>query len=249
MAVIDNLVSSWSMEQASSANATDDHGSNTLTAVGTPASVGGRVGNAIEFLTGDAFTLADNASLSLGSDTAFMIVVWFYLNSAATSGQAVFVKENAAGPGATSPYYLWFNGSSGHISFTVGNGTTSATVVDTTYESTTWPTATWMCVKAWHDPTADKIYLQFNNGTPNETAWSGGTYDDGGTFRIGKDVNWTGDSNFRLDQILFFKGGILDSTQRTWLYNSGAGRSYADIVAEAGGGGNRRRRMILCGSR
>src|SRR5207342_2570505 len=43
----------------------------------------------------------------------------------------------------------------------------------------------WYFYVFWHDPVANKIYLQINNGTPAEAAVSGGTFIGSANFRIG----------------------------------------------------------------
>ena len=67
MALTDSLISYWKLDEASG-NATDSHGTNTLTDTNTVTSVAGKINTARYFTNANTefFTLADNASLSTG---------------------------------------------------------------------------------------------------------------------------------------------------------------------------------------
>lgn len=92
-------------------------------------------------------------------------------------------------------------------------------------------------ILAWHDPVADKMYLQVNNGAVAELSHTTGCYPAViGKFTIG---GYEGDDD--IDQgapISCFDGmidepfvyaGILTADQREWFYNNGNGRSYYDL--------------------
>jgi hypothetical protein len=229
MAVIDDLKAYYPLDEASG-DAIDAHGANDLTDTNTVGAATGKVSGArdFEFTNSERFLTADNTDLSLGSDTAFTWAGWVQNEQDFQSGTAILGKgaTNAAG----MAYQLWINGGSFRFEFTVGNGSSSQTVTNTSVFPT--PAGTWFFIAAWHDPTADKIYLQIDNGTPAEAAWSGGTQDEANNFELGRDSNVIGSHwDGLLDEWGFWKR-VLTSDERTWLYNSGSGRSYADIVAE-----------------
>ncbi len=78
--------------------------------------------------------------------------------------------------------------------------------------------------RLYQDDGAENAGSAIFNGIANTTA----------AFVLGA----AGDTSQRMDGLIDEVGvwrRILTSGERTWLYNSGAGRSYADIVAEAGG--------------
>ena len=81
MALTDNLISVWEMDEASG-DAIDAHGSNDLTDTNTVAAAAGKINGARDFETGNSecFLLADNTDLSMG-DIDFSITAWVQLES------------------------------------------------------------------------------------------------------------------------------------------------------------------------
>jgi hypothetical protein len=244
MAVIDDLIAYYSLDEASG-NILDAHGSNDLTDTNTVgASATAKQGTSRDFeSSNDEFgVIADNADMSLGADTPFTWAGWAR-NEQDFQASTDILAKGTAGNGMAYCVYL-----SGGFRFTlmVGNGSSNQTVSDNTVFPT--PANTWFFVVAKHDPVANLLKIKINDGTEVTAAWSGGTQNEGGSFRLGgslgeNGVAWDG----LLDEWGFWKKATSDA-EDTWLYNSGSGRSYADIVAE-GGGVNRRRRLLLCGSR
>jgi hypothetical protein len=237
MAVIDNLVAYYSLDEASG-NAIDAHGANDLTDNNTVGAAAGLVSGARDFESGnnEHFNLADNADLSLGADTSFSWALWFKAEQDPTaSGRTLLSKSSGEDSGCE--YSLWFDtGSSGQkISFRVGNGSSSAQALSESPYGVVDNT-NWHFIVVWHDAAADTLNVQIDNRSPVATAWSGGTQNGATEFQLGHYSAWGARWDGLLDEVGFWKKA-LTSDERTWLYNSGAGRSYADIVAEAGGGG------------
>jgi hypothetical protein len=79
---------------------------------------------------------------------------------------------------------------------------------------------TWYRVDAWHDATADTIYITVNAGTPVTSSHANGAQDGATAFALGCDN--TGGNNFdgRIEEVLFSKR-IPTSDEWTALYNSG----------------------------
>ncbi len=231
MSVITSLVAYWALDEASG-NASDAHGSATLTDNGSRGTRTGLVSGARDFAgTGAAFSRTDDAALSLGADTAFSFAGWALTDVDATN-RVILAKGGSSGPGTGSAYYLYQSNTGGAFSLTVGNGSSSATVSDTSaFAFLNPPYNVWHFVAVWHDPATDVLGMQIDNGTPITAAWSGGTQDEAGNFTFGYEPNWLLQWDGGLDEWGFWKK-VLTSDERTWLYNSGNGRSYADIVAE-----------------
>ena len=80
MALTDNLVSWWELDEASGTR-NDAHGSNHLTDGNTVAQVAGKVGNAAQFVAANAesLSIADNANLSVSG--VFSVCAWVYMDS------------------------------------------------------------------------------------------------------------------------------------------------------------------------
>lgn len=224
-----SLVAYWSMEEASG-TAIDAHAANDLAETGSPntiASATGVVSNARDCERDDTeyFTIADNADLSVG-DIDFTVAGWVNMESAAAALWGVAGKWVPAGD--QREYLVYFDNAATKLVFTVSaTGTSTTTVVNA---STTQTTATWYFFVAWHDTDDNKIYLQINDGTVAEAAHTTGVFATGtGGFDI---CSFSGNANHfdgLVDEVGFWKK-TLASDERTWLYNSGSGRSYTDIV-------------------
>lgn len=231
MAVIDNLVSYWALDEASG-NATDAHGSNTLTDNASVGSTTGKVSGCRDFENGSSqyFSHSDNSDLSLGADQDFTWAGWVQLES--TGGNRSFIAKSSDDFLKNVEYLIRYGSGNNRFDITVGNGTTSAAAQSDTFGAPS--TATWYFVAAWHDSAANQLGISVNAGAADTTSWSSGTQDTSGSFSLGA---WSQANNFHdglLDEVGFWKR-VLTSGDRTWLYNGGAGRSYADIVAESGG--------------
>lgn len=179
----------------------------------------------------DYLTIADNATLSLGN-IDFTIAGWVYLDSKGATSQTIAMKGTANSNVGIEFRLHWITGTD-RFQMGVSNGTTLTSVTATTFGAPS--TSTWYFVVAYHDATADKIYIQINNGTADEAAHTVGSQDTSGNFHLGFN---TGTSNYwsgRLDSIGFWKR-TLTTAEKTWLYNSGSGRLYTDIgIAGTGG--------------
>jgi hypothetical protein len=104
-------------------------------------------------------------------------------------------------------------------------------------------TGTWYFVVAWYDPTANKAYLQINNGTPDEVAFSSGLNTGAVDLYLGSYRNVTGFLDGRIDEVGIWSR-VLASDERTSLYNGGAGIGYDDLD---GGGASDTRSIIIGG--
>jgi hypothetical protein len=83
----------------------------------------------------------------------------------------------------------------------------------------------WYFLLAWHDATNDLIWLSVNNATPQSTAWTYGTFNGTGEFRIGGDQGGAGLFEGRIDEVAIWSR-VLTSDERTALFNAGAGKYY-----------------------
>ncbi len=223
-----NLISWWAMNEASG-SAIDSHGTNHLAETsGTIASVAGKVNNARDFELADSkyFTIASNATLQSGTN-GLTIGCWAKFESLGSTAQYIMAKAKS---GTTScEYRLHTPEPSGNtIQFDVStNGTTI------TYGSTsagTMSTGVWYFIMAWWDKTAQKIYSSINNGTPAEAAFTGDIWQGTNSFTIGASNTPDKYTDAIIDEAFLYKK-TLTADERTWLYNSGNGRSYSDLTA------------------
>lgn len=219
MALTDNLIAFWELDDL-----TDAHGSNDLTNNGSVPFVSGLIGNAADFeeIGGNQYlSHADNADLSVG-DEDFTLQFWVKAES--------FVSFNTiANKGWTSSApHSWIafvnTSDSNKPTFRVDGGGGDVNVVAAAGLST----GTWYCVHVWHDSVNNLIGISVDAGTAVTQAHSLGVQDSGNPFQIGA-VDQTGFGLFwdgLIDQVGFWKR-VLTSGERTALYNGGAGLAYA----------------------
>jgi hypothetical protein len=228
MAVIDSLIAYWPLDE-SSGDAIDAHGNNDLTDTNTVGATTGKVGGCRDFELGNAelFTIADNTDLSTG-DIDFSVAAWVNLESKATT-QAIMARgDNGNNP----EYVLQYEAGSDRFRFYVCSGAGFANVTIVTANNLgAVSTSTWYYVVAWHDSVGNTINIQVNDGTADTAAYSAGSYDSALWFGLGCEGFGPATFDGLMDEAAFWKK-CLSAGERTFLYNSGNGRSYADIVAE-----------------
>jgi hypothetical protein len=88
---------------------------------------------------------------------------------------------------------------------------------------------TWYLLIAWHDPAANTINLQINNGTVFSKAFSAGIQNSTYPLRLG---TTSGSPYGYVDGVIdeaFIYRRVLTADEREWLYNSGNGRTYSEL--------------------
>lgn len=216
MALSDSLISAWELNE-SSGNAIDSHGSNTLTDNNTVGVGTGLIyGNARDFdpTADEGFSITDNADLSFG-DEDFTLEAWVNPDVTSVSGQ----NNYFAGKGFNTEYMLYREAA--QVVWFV-NGTYRA-------RSVTLTAGNWYQIIAWHDSVGNVTAFCINNDTPTSGAHSTGCVDGAAAFSIGRNSY---EMDGRIGPVRLWNR-VLASDERTELYNSGSGRTYAYI---SGGG-------------
>jgi hypothetical protein len=192
--------------------------------VGSAAGVGG-VGIAASFSSINWLSHADHALLRLQTDAiGFTACGWMYWNSL-PGYHTIISKDSGDGREYWIAYYTGFGGIS--IDVYRSNGVDQATPAGGDPSLNTW-----YFYAFWLDKSAGKAYCQINNtGTIHEVAtisYNAGSITE---FQMAarQYVGFTGCSNARMAKWGIWKGYVLSADERTFLYNSGAGRSYADL--------------------
>ncbi len=212
--LVGGLISYWKLKDTA-----DSHGSNTLTNNNGVTFVAGKIGDAANFVAASSQFLhvASNASLQTG-DIAFTFSGWFKATSGAGT-HCILAKDPAA---TANEYQLYVDNSDTRLNFAVNDGATKTVSV------TGLSTSAWHFFVAWHDPVANKIFLQVDNGSVAETATGTLAVANSGAFGIGAlavpDFSLN-DYEGPIDEIGFWKR-LLTAQERTDLYNSGAGLTY-----------------------
>ena len=213
-----NLISFWRLGEANGANRVDYYGANTLTNNNTVTQVGGKVGNASQFVaaSSQSCSIADNASLSTG-DIDFTIVAWVYLDTKPTEGDIVAKDAD----GQREYNFRYVGGGTDRFVFTVSNDGTN--VVSATANTLGSPsTATWYFLVGWHNAVANTLNIQVNDGTVDSVAHTTGVFDGTAAFGIGTSTFANTFFDGRIDAAGFWKR-VLSSADRSFLYNSGNG--------------------------
>lgn len=223
MAISDNLISYWKLDEASG-NAVDSHGSNTLTETsGTIGSASGLpLGNARDFEAGDTeyFDIADNASLSTG-DIDFSFAAW--VRGESMTGNNVVIAGKWSGNNTSSEWKLEFLASGGtdKFRFVKTSGSTTVAVVANTFG---FPSnATNYYVAGGHNASTNEIWISVNGGSINTASTSTGVNDGTLPFQIGATNGgnyWDG----LIGQAGFWKRDIRSDLAS--LYNGGSGLAY-----------------------
>lgn len=229
MALTDNLVSFWELEEASGTR-NDSHGSNHLTDNNTVAQGSGKVGNCADFESGNSEYLsrADNAALSTG-DIDFTVQAWVNLESKSAT-QAIVAKWDAA-----FEYVLYYDTAADRFKFAVYNGSVPTVTADNLGAVSI---STWYLIHAWHDSVNNQVGIAVDAGTADTAAAASGPTDTTDAFTIGQNSG-TQFFDGLIDQV-GYRTRVVGSSDRTSLYNSGSGLSYAAMSGGGGGGGKPR---------
>jgi Concanavalin A-like lectin/glucanases superfamily len=219
MALVDNLSAFYELGDVN-----DAHGSNHLTNHNGVTFVPGKVGNAAEFDAGSSQRLsrASNASLQAG-DIDFTIATWFRTPNAVLNGAAIVAKGI-------------FDGNL-EYALLVGNGTTNFfrfalgfQYAQTLFHPLTLANSTYYFCIAWLDAANNTVNVQVNDGTVASEAQTVTPVVNTDAFTIGARSEPAAHLTGQGDQLSFWKR-VLTAAERTWLYNSGNGRSYAEVLA------------------
>lgn len=222
MALLDNIIAYWKLEE-SSGNRADEVGSNTLSDINTVTGNTGKLGDAAQFTRANVeyLSISDNTDLSTG-DIDFSFSFWLYLDVKNVTMQ---ILSKWLSSGGNQAYVCNYDTIGDRLQFLVsstGSGGVT-TVVANNFGAVS--TGTFIFVVCWHDAAANTINIQINNGTVNSAAHSGGVFDGTAEFRIGTLGDENNPVDGRIDAVGFWKK-VLSSGERTLLYNSGNGLDH-----------------------
>ena len=229
--LFDGLVSWWTMDEFSAGvgaiTRVDSHGTNDLTDNNTTASAAGKVslGADFELANTEFLSHVDNADLSVG-DIEFLFGFWVKLESVATR-QFLLGKLSAAGVNTDVEYYFDYNLAVDRFRFVVGDGVAIGVVQADTLGA---PVAgVWYCIIGWHDPIANTVNIQVNDGGVDSAAWTFGVQDLGSGFSIGRAGDFAGlYADGIVDEVAFSKR-LWTSRERAAYCNAGNGVGYSSI--------------------
>jgi hypothetical protein len=218
------VIAYWSLDEASG-QALDAHGTNHLTAVNAPGTAAGKVGTARTFSNagGNYFTGSSNSDLQTGH-IDFSFSVWVYPYSIPNSCMVV-VKDDSS---ANRDFILHLLSANNAVRWAPCYIDGTYTLLDSA--NGTCPLNAWTHIVVGVDVLNSLAWMVINNGTRISLATGGKVPKASNVgFGIG---NWLGPTGYvfdgRIDEVSFWKRN-LSAADIAWLYNSGAGRSYASL--------------------
>jgi len=206
----------------SGALTTDSHNSHTLTNQNTVTSVAGKVGNAANFVGASSQKLyildANCGALDVG-DSSFWFSLWFKVTS--TAGAQVLTNKFTSA--TAGPWSLFLNGST--LTWRIFG---TPTLADVTW-GTAISTATWYHVACWYTAGGGERGVVVNAGTPVTVASGVTAVASSGDLNIGGAAGAYTTGN--LDEFAIYLRAKPTADELTWLFNAGAGRTYAELSA------------------
>lgn len=222
-----DMVAYWRLEEGSGTRF-DSFASHDLTDDNTVLSASGLVGTAADFEADNAESLSRLDSDLEIVDVDRTLLSWVNFESLTASQAFMGVW------GVGTENFIVQKNTSGNFRFNLQTTDGFKVLEATTFGAPT--TSTWYMVICEHDASGDLITIQVNNGTIDSLATGGAPVAIAGQeFTLGNlDVV---DPTFGLDGLQDETGvwdRLLTAAEKTFLYNSGSGRSYAEVVAFSG---------------
>ena len=232
--LLTSLVEYWPLDEASG-DAIGAHAGLTLADNATVTSqvTGGPDGGRCRQFTSannEYLSRASEAALQLG-DSDFTIAVWAYLDTN-TQERALVSKWGNAG--IHREWLLQRSELGNRFDFAISSdGSTVVRGGATTFGALSTGRCYFVVVK--HDATGDTIKIRVNDGVDDSAAHSGGAFASTEALCLGEIANPLGviQMNGREAYAAIWRR-VLTDAQLTWLYNSGAGRTYAAVAAYHG---------------
>lgn len=222
MALTDNLVSYWELEDA-----TDSHGSNDLTESGSPSYVSGKLGNCVDLESSSSqylsITDASQSGLDLTGDHT--ISAWLSFETAPTSAQQAIINK---WHGGTSSYIYRFDNNGSGVSRLEAFYDDGTSTENLNINFSSEPTLnTFYHFVITYDASASQVELFINNSSQG-TATGTLTSIRDGTAPFGLGANPSTPSDYfdgKIDEVGIWSR-ILTTSEISDLYNSGNGLGY-----------------------
>ena len=229
----DELSGYWTMDEASGTRVDATGHGLDLAETGTVGQVAGVDGNAASFPGTRTDVLgSSNDGFDCGN-IDFTWFGWVYPISNGSSYDYILAKTSGVETQPRSGYMVC-------VSPTPGLAVRIADASDYVEANSAAALSAWHFFVAWHDAEGDLLCIQVDGGAVQQQATGGMVPEDAAyDLRVG-DYPLAGYAVHMfqgyLDGLGFYKG-VLAEVDRTWLYNGGSGRTWAEIEAYFGGEG------------
>jgi hypothetical protein len=218
MALLDNLVSYWKLDEASGTRV-DIASTNNLTDNNTVGSAAGKIGSAGDFEATNLEYLNSSAAALRFGDEDFTLAAWINLESS-VDGSVIARYDNSLD--ADRVFTINYVASTQEMQFLIRVGGASYLINASTFGALSL--ATWYHVVAWHSATSEQMGISVNN-TANTQAHTAGLATSTVDFTVGARLAGATAFDGLIDEVGAW-GTVLSSTDRTNLYNGGSGLSY-----------------------
>jgi len=176
----------------------------------------------------ERFTHSQDTAFDPGSE-GFSVCAW--VNPTSYTGTQAIMGKNSTG---SSDSWLFYFSSAGNIIYNTRDHTENE---QATVSQSAETAGSWAHYCAWWDPADGKSRLTNNaQATPavSTVALTNFPKTLSRDFEIGAYGGGIGLFTGGIQQALIFKGYLLTSDDRTWLYNSGNGRSATEVTTRFG---------------
>lgn len=231
MALLDNVISYWGCDDAGGIRH-DAHGHNRLYpyVAGRPTEVvpwvGGKLGRgaaAFDSSRREYLTAPMNPGLSVSGHTAFSISLWCYVRRVPPRFYGLLFGQTSQDTTSNGSAYHLYAYEDGFFYFEVfGPALAYAGVEIPSFNA-------WHFLIGWHDPDADTVNLQVNNGTVASAACTTGIRTTTTPIVLGALPQYAATDPQYFDGVVdevLFRKQTPTAGERSALYNQGAGLSY-----------------------
>lgn len=228
--LLDNLEGYWRLEESSGTRYDQSKNGNHMTANNSPGQTVGKVGNCATLTSASSqfMSAPSNSSIQVG-DIPFTISCWVKASTLGSDRTIISKYDNNNNKREWSLGYLFSNLRFRFIVSSDGGSVNTSSVLADALGAPS--VGVWYFVVAWHDPDANTVNIQVNNGTANSASWSSGVFSSTSPLQAGcigstQIQFWDGS----IDEIGFWKR-ILTTAEKTELYNSGSGVSFPRFLS------------------
>ena len=223
MALIDNLISYWKLDETSGTRG-DAHGANNLTDNNTVGYAAGILNNAADFESTNSEYLSITDASQSGLDITGDLTMSCWINRESDASQHVMGKRDGGSGASGRAYVMYLDGNTAtDISVNISSGATDTWK----FVSYTFSTGTWYHVAIVYTASAGsaKFYV---NGSQTGTTQSGLPTSIGNNsqpFTIGREAVTGGLFDGLIDEVGIWSRALSDS-EITELYGSGTPPAY-----------------------
>jgi hypothetical protein len=226
MALKDNLVSYYTLDESANTTRVDSHGSVDLSSDANDSSISGKISNCISFAGNGYSRTLDGTTFNPG-DANFAFGMWVRLDATSATDAAFISKFSHTT--SDRQYYMKWDAGDDRFQFTVyadGDGTGQTSINADTFGAPT--KETFYYVFCYHDADNDVIGISVNDGARDTAAFSAGVFDDtDARFYIGRTESALWGLTGEVDELAYWQGGIPSLSDVATIYNSDNGLAYS----------------------